>query len=187
MGRAYDRLVRAWIAPALLLSISVLAVTGCGEDESEEKTFRDPAFPLSFKYPGEFEFADDISLNTQVGGDPDGESKGVRLDEENGIVLQQFTLTAEVTASNLERVKPELDGVVGQAARSAVSGKRVTAAGLPGYLYVVDVPKPAGARSRLTILFDGRREYTINCQFTKSRRREIERACRRALGTLELR
>jgi len=177
--------MRRGIALALSLSALMTGGVGCGGDGGGDKTFDDPAFAITFKYSDEFEFADDVSARFKVGGTADGKSKGIRLDDKNGIVLQQFALTTEVTEANLERVKPELDGVVGEAAGRMISGERITAGGLPGYEYRLDVPRPVGARSRLAILFDGRTEYTVNCQSTGSKRGKVEDACQKALDTLE--
>lgn len=38
----------------------VAAAAGCGGEEGGDKTFDDPAFPLTFKYPDDFEFSDDV-------------------------------------------------------------------------------------------------------------------------------
>ena len=177
-----------WIAEGpLLIAALAVAAAGCGDDSGGDKAFDDPSFALTFEYPAEFEFADDVSAGTRVGGTAKGESKGIRLDDKNGIVLQQFDLNTEVTEANLERVKPELDRVVGQAAGGTVAGRRTTAGGLPGYEYELDVSKPAAARSRLVVLFDEKTEYTLNCQSTKEKRVEVEKACRQALDTLKVR
>lgn len=179
--------MRRWTTVALFVAALTVAVAACGDEKGGEKTFDDPSFAISFKYPDEFEFADDVSASITVGGAPKRKSKGVRLDDKNGIVLQQFDLNAEVTEKNVEQVKPELDAVVRQGARNSIPGKRITAGGLPGYQYEFDVSQPAGARSRLAVLFDGKREYTVNCQSTKSKRRKVENACQKALDTLKAR
>ena len=169
----------------LLLFALTVAGMGCGGGGSE-KTFDDPSFGLTFDYPDEFEVSDDVSASIQVGGASDGKSKGVRLDEKNGIVIQSYELNAEVTEANLGQFKPQLDALVTQGIGKAISGRRTTAAGLRGYEYQFDLPRPAGARSRLAILFDGRTQYTVNCQYTKSKRRKVVDACGKALETLEV-
>jgi len=168
----------------LLLFALTVAGMGCGGGGSV-KTFDDPSFGLTFDYPDEFEVSDDVSASIQVGGASDGKSKGVRLDEKNGIVIQRYELNAEVTEANLGQFKPQLDALVTQGVGKAISGRRTTAAGLPGYEYQFDLPRPAGARSRLAILFDGRTQYTVNCQYTESKRRKVVDACGKALETLE--
>ncbi len=170
---------------ALLLFALAVAVAGCGGDEGSEKTFDDPSFDLTFKYPAEFELSDDVSASIQVGGAASGKSKGLRLDENNGIVIQSYELNAGVTEANLEDVKPQLDRLLAQGVGETVSGRRITAGGLPGYEYEFDVPRPAGTRSRLAVLFDARSQHTVNCQYTESKRREVADACERALDTLE--
>ncbi|MBA3718036.1 MAG: hypothetical protein H0W87_07415, partial [Actinobacteria bacterium] len=76
------------------------------------------------------------------------------------------------------------DRTVSQVAGRQVSGTRVEYGGLPGYEYDVDVSTPPGGHSRLLLLFHGKSEYEINCQWT-GKRDEVAKGCDTVLRTLK--
>ncbi len=173
---------------ALLISLGAVALLGgCGGgggDSEGPKTFSDSDFGITFKYPGSFEETDDITVSSSAGGSSTAR-KGLKLGRYDVIVVTRFPLNFAVTEKNLARVKSEVDRVVGQAAGTTLSGEKVDFGGLPGYEYEFDVSKPTDARSRFVVLFDGKTEYTINCQATEEKREELNEGCTMILDTLE--
>jgi hypothetical protein len=173
---------RALLAALPLALIAVAAACGGGGGDGTE-TFEEEGFPFTFEYPGSFEDVTDISFSSTVGG-ASRENRGVGLDERNAIVVSRYDLNLEVTAENVGQVKPELDDVMSRAAGMEVSGKRVEIGGFPGFEYTFDLEEPPDGRSRFFAFFDGRTEYTLNCQSTPEHRDELESACQQAVDTL---
>ena len=173
-------------ALVVVAALALAAASACGGGDDGPKTFSDDAFGITFEYPGDFERANEITVSAQAGGSAKAR-EGVGLDEHNLLILTRFDLRIAVTEANLERVKEELDDVVSQAADRRVSGTRTEAGGLPGYEYAFPISEPVEGETRFVALFDGRTEYTLNCQSTDAKRAEIEAACDMALATLEKR
>ncbi|MFN2471500.1 MAG: hypothetical protein ABR583_11050 [Gaiellaceae bacterium] len=170
----------------VLFAVAALALAGCGgSSDSGPETFSDDEFNVTFEYPGEFDRVDDINVASTAGGSAKAR-KGVGLDDHNLIILTRFDLNIAITESNLAKTKEEIDTVVGQAAGSKVSGERTEAGGMPGYEYRFPITEPVNGESRFIVLFDGKTEYTLNCQSTDEKRSDVEAACAMALETIEL-
>ena len=173
---------RARLAALLLALIAVTAACGGGGGDGTE-TFEEEGFAFTFEYPDSFEDVTDISFSSTVGG-ASRDNKGVGLDDRNAIVVSRYDLDIAVTAQNVTQVKPELDDVMSQAIGMDVSGKQVEIGGFPGFEYTFDLEEPPEGRSRFFALFDGKTEYTLNCQSTPQKRDELEAACQQAVDTL---
>ncbi len=173
--------------PALLVPIAIL-VAGCGgSDEKSAKTFEESEFEITFEYPDDFNPRDDVTVSSSAGGDVAEQSAlAVGDDKENLILIERYDLNLAVTEDNLEVIKKQLDAVVMQATGEEPAGKRVDAAGLPGYEYTVPLMKPKDGESRLIFLFKDKKEYELNCQSTPKLRDRIAEACDQALETLEV-
>ena len=88
-----------------------------------------------------------------------------------------------MTESNLDQAKAELDPLISQLDRDA-EGTSGTTAGLPSLTYdEVEITTVPDGVSRLTFLFDGKREYLINCQASESPD-EVDAACDEVLSSL---
>ena len=167
----------------LALVLTVL-VTACGGDGGGEKTFDESGFDVTFTYPGSFKEAENITVSSQAGGAA-SDRKGVALDKDNLLLVTKFNLNTSVTEANVAKVKPEADKVMSQVSGTQVSGKRVTVGGLPGFEYEFGLTKPENGHSRFLMLFDGKTEYTLNCQSTPEKREEVNEACDQAIDTLK--
>lgn len=89
-----------------------------------------------------------------------------------------------MSAENIDQAKAEFDGLVAQVDPSA-TGEAGETAGFPSLRYdSLSVPDPQDGESRLTLLFDGDREYVINCQSTPDGREALDAACDQVLETL---
>ena len=173
---------RARLAALSLTLIAATAACGGGGGDGTE-TFEEEGFPFTFEYPGSLEDVTDVSFSSTVGGAAQ-DNKGVALDDDNAIVVSRYDLNVAVTAQNVEQVKAELDEVMSQASGMDVSGKQVEIGGFPGFEYTFELEEPPEGRSRFFALFDGRTEYTLNCQSTPEKRDELEAACQQAVDTL---
>jgi hypothetical protein len=166
-----------------LLALAAAACGSGGDSADETNTFDEKPFGITFEYPGNFEVTEDVSFASQSGPGAK-EDRAVALDGDNMIIVSKFALNIAVTQANIGEVKPELDRVFGQIAGGDVSGRQIRVGGLPGFEYTFRTSNPKDGESRISILFDRKTEYELNCQSTPKKRGEVERACTRALDTL---
>lgn len=173
---------RLRLAALSFVLIAASAACGGGSGDGTE-TFEKDGFPFTFEYPGSFDETSDISYSSEAGVEA-RDDVAIGLDDSNAIVVSRYDLNIEVTARNLGEVKAELDTVMSQVSGKELSGKRIEIGGFPGFEYEFDLDDPPDGRSRFLVLFDGKREYTLNCQSTPDKRDELEAACRQAVDTL---
>jgi len=167
---------------ALALVACMLALgAGCGSDDP--KTFDEDGFAITFEYPGDFERTTDVSTARDVGEAE--ESVALAMSEDNAIFVQRYGLNRAVTTGDADAVKAELDQVLSELAGTDVSGRRIDAGGPLAFRYEVDrLREPEDGRSTIVAVFDGDKEYFINCQSVPDGREELDEACDRAIETL---
>jgi hypothetical protein len=165
-----------------LLVLTALGAVACGAEE--DSLFDAKGFGITFEYPEGFEESDDVSIAQQRGSQAD-DSRAVGLDEDNGIIVQRYSLQQSINEDNLELAKAEFDALVAQLSPDAGRGRVTEVAGLPAINYE-DIPVESvdDGQSRLVVVFDGRTEYLLNCQSTPKERSKIEDACDLAVETL---
>jgi hypothetical protein len=156
---------------------------GCGGSSSDNETFDEEGYSISFEHPSDFKEVEDVSIASTAGA-ASKDTKARGLDERNLLLVSRYDLNVAVTSENLSEVRGELDHVVSQAADQELSGTQIEVGGLPGYEYAFDLDSRPPVSSRFIVLFDDRTEYTLNCQSTAERRDEVEAACRQAVDTL---
>jgi hypothetical protein len=167
---------------AALLASAALVAAACGSDEP--KTFDEDGFGITFEYPGGFERTTDIDAG-RTRGDAE-KSVALAMSEDNAIFVQRYRLGREVGPGDAKLVKAELDKVLGQLARTQVSGKRIDVGGPLAFRYEIDkLQDPENGRSTIVAVFEGDTEYFINCQSVPDGREELEDACKQAIDTLE--
>ena len=177
---------RLWRLAVLVVVAVLAALAGCGDDgdASAEKTFRDDAFSLTFKYPDNFKSVEASKPSRSAGGEPVAHT-ALAIDEANAIFVARYDLEAAVTSDNLPSIVPEVDSLVSQLAAEPARGRTIVVGGLPAIEYDdVDLEEPPEGKSRLVAIFDGPVEYMLNCQSTPEERKEITRGCDLALRTL---
>ncbi len=169
-----------------LLALAVVA--GCESTSTEKEgpaTFKPTSdLPLTFTYPKKLKRDDSPKSNLETGSPKAAVALG--LDDVNAVVVSRYDIGVAIDRGNLAQVRSELDGIVKRLFRGRARGTRVKRGGLPGFEYRVPIAKPVKARSVLTFLFDGRREYELNCQSTPEHRQELLRACDQILQTLKV-
>jgi hypothetical protein len=173
---------RTRLAALCLVLIAATAACGGGGDDGTE-TFEEEGFAFTFEYPSSLEETSDVSYSSTAGGAAE-DARALGLDDRNAIVVSRYGLNVAVTAENADQVKPELDDLISGLAGTELSGKQVQIGGFPGFGYTFDLEDPPEGRSRFFVLFDGKIEYTLNCQSTPDKRDELQAACRQAVDTL---
>lgn len=173
------RLLRATIATCALLLLG-----GCGGDD-DDGVFDRGGFSFSFEYPDGFTETEEITIDQQLGNQAAAQA-GVALSENDSLIVQEFELTVEIDEDNLDLAKEEVDRLFENVQGPTPEAEETSVAGLPALVYDgVDVPS-RDATSRLVFIFDGDREYLINCQSTEDATDEIAEACDQALETFEV-
>jgi hypothetical protein len=170
---------------AVATSLAAVGIAGCGgdDDDSDPATFERDTFPFTFEYPDGFEVTDHVSTSKTLGGGAD-EGLAIVMDEDNGLIIQRYTLNVEINQANLGVARQEADGLFQQVDPDA-RGAEGEIAGFPSLTYdAVTLTTPEDGESRLIVLFEGYQEYLINCQSTPDGRGEIEQACDLAVDTL---
>jgi hypothetical protein len=127
-----------------------------------------------------------VSAEEQLGGgDAADEAVAIVLDEDNGLIVERYTLNAEVSQAELGLVERELDGLIQQLDPEAAAGEEGNLAGFPSLIYAaVAVPELTNGGTRIIALFEGDQEYLLHCQSTPDGRDEIKQACDLAVDTL---
>jgi hypothetical protein len=169
--------------PALLALVACAAAfaAGCGSDDP--KSFDEDGFAITFEYPGDFERTTDV--NTERGVGDAEKSVALAMSEDNAIFVQRYGLDRAVTTGDAPAVKEELDRVLTRLAGTEVSGTRIDVGGPVAFRYEVErLQEPEDGRSTIVAVFDGDKEYFINCQSVPDGREELDEACERAIATL---
>ena len=178
--------MRPRAALASLLVLGALGLAACDEAEQEsDGLFSREEFPFTFEYPDGFVEDEDVSIDAELGSEPDA-TAAVASDENNGILVQRFTLNFPVGESDLRVAKREFDRLLTYLDPEATFTK-ARIGGLPALRTgVFDVASIRGAESRLAVVFDGDQEYFINCQWTEDGRAEVDDACEMAIETFSV-
>ena len=166
----------------ILLGIVALGASACGGGGSGR--YEESGLNMTFKIPGGFHVAHDISVSRSAGASP-VDRAAVGIDKDNLIIVQRYDLKVTITATNLSKYKGEVDNVIATLAGAKVSGHEVTYGNLPGYEYVISVTEPPKGESRLAVLFDGATEYLVNCHSTPDKRDKVEKACCTVLDSIK--
>lgn len=175
---------------AYLLASVALALAGCANPNGSSKTLARDGFGISFEYPGNLRLVDRVSFAASTG--PTEGTIGLVLDRHNGITVTRAKRNLEVSHSNLDSVRQEIDEDVSFVADPRPRGQATTVAGLPALRYppfrlLSAIEGPDDATNRVTVVFDRQIQYALNCHSTPARRAEINAACDVALDTIKRR
>jgi len=186
-------LVLASVLGATLVGCSSEATTSAANDTPGTTkvtrtghVFSDSNFRFNFSYPKDwFKGSANKDADQSTGGKPTARA-AVGFDDDNGVLMSRYDLSADVTAAELPDHVSELDGIVSQFSGQRSSGTVADIGGLPAVAYEeFALPEdPNGRSSRVIFLFDGKTEYEINCQWTAQGRERVNQGCDQVLGTL---
>jgi hypothetical protein len=169
--------------------VSLLAALGSSCGGGNDKTFEGEGY--SFSYPGGWEQREGSGAAAEVGNAVSSVAFAPAQGA-NGLTVTVYRLQVVVTEENVDSLRAEVAAVTEQIFREAggrvtAGPNRVTIAGHPGFSAKGTGMTPAGNRveSQVTLIFDGKSEYFLNCQFTADQAEEIQQGCRKVLESLE--
>lgn len=143
--------------------------------------FRSRPFPVAFRYPREF------TLSTPPPPPAGAQRYATRLltlDAANAMSLQRVPLGKVADEQVIAAAERNIRRVFAPLAVKPAVVSRTTAAGLPALDVVVFLRRPRGARVRSLVIFDGRMQYTLNCQGSGRVRGRLFGACALAMRTI---
>jgi hypothetical protein len=168
----------------------VIVFAGCGGGDGDsgndggDKTFEGEGY--SFTYPEDWrDRTEDIEFSAQAGSEPTTSEVVLAPGDRPDVVIVQVGPTSpSITEDNIDELEEEIARVVESGFQQAdgqltAGPTRVTVAGLPPIRLEGTSVTPAGdsVRSRLTLIYDGRNQYAVNCQFTPEGAEEMKRGC----------
>ena len=170
------------------VALICLALAACGGGGGGgDKTFKGDGF--SFTYPGNWE---DSDFDAQFGE----QATTAALSPEAGaniMLVGAGRQDALVTEANIDVLSDVYAEQVDQQARQlkgqVTSGpSRMTVGGLPALSFEVSAVNQSGTRtqSQLLLIFDGRTQYFLNCQYTPSGADEMKQGCDQAVESFQV-
>jgi hypothetical protein len=171
----------------LVALATMLVLAGCSSsdgDDSAAKTFRETDFGIEFSYPGELREIQQVPVAEAVGSRPAREG-AIGLSAKEVILVERYDLHEPIGRAELALARAELDALLARTSFEVERQRTTTIDGRPALEYEGRVGAPTNAHSRLVVIFDGDREYFLNCQWVNERKR-IESACDQAIRTMRV-
>ncbi|MHB8059345.1 MAG: hypothetical protein ACYDHO_00735 [Gaiellaceae bacterium] len=189
--------------PYLLLALLALAVVlataaGCGSGGDRE--FK--GHGISFNYPSDWAPAESQGAKVKTSSGlwtemfaPSAAAKDAGGTTADIVFLTEFETSVAVTKKSLAASASSITASVAQVAKKAggalLGGPSVvTMGGMPGYEYRISAETIKGRKSesRLVIVWNGKTEYSLNCQHLVSGTRadEIEKGCKMIVDSFKL-
>jgi hypothetical protein len=168
----------------LLALAAMLALAACTSSDGDHatKTFRQHGFAIEFSYPGDLREIRHVPVAEPVGS-PAAQQAAIGLSAKDVILVERYELHQPIGRSELAIARAELEALLERTSFETKRQRTTTIDGRPALVYDGRVSAPAKAHSRLVVIFDGGREYLLNCQYVNERRR-IERACDEVIRTM---
>jgi hypothetical protein len=191
---------RGQMAVGLLTATAALA--GCGSSArrsisselptpragANSEVFSAPNMSVHFDYPKDFQPIR-LAPETRLEGDPTSRDSraAVGISGYDMLIVGRYPLThASITATNIDRYKPQFDKLVSNLVRKPVSS---TVHSVNGVVYLLWPREPiSGLPVAVTVqianAFTGGVEYELQCQATAQNLTKIDAACTHMLATL---
>jgi hypothetical protein len=152
-----------------------------------QSRFEHPDFTIGFSYPRAMRRVQ-ADIGSSAGSAPVAQWAAAFPGTDSMVIVTRYDLREPVTADSLPDVVGEADELFSDLAGQPLRGRTTEVGGMPAIEYApFGLQQPSGARSELLIVFDGDRQYLVNCQSTSERRRDLEAACDVVRATLERR
>lgn len=159
--------------------------TGCGSP-IDSGSFSSDSYPFSFDYPSNWT----LSQSRPAGADHGTVTVALRepLDQ---VQLTSFTMKKEIPKGENAN-QNEVDAIVDRIAKAengkAGKARAVEYGDANGYQYTLSYPASSSVslKSRLTMLFSGATQVSINCQSSPENRKELSDGCDKILESIKL-
>jgi hypothetical protein len=167
--------------------IGVVLVTACGGESSSDggdNVFKGDGY--SFTYPGAWVERTDIESASGEGTGPSvGPPEGADL-----LYIGTSGLTIPITEQNVaeyaEELAAEVDDVFREAqGRVTSEPQSATVAGLPALRLEATAVNTDGieTKAHVTLVYDGKTEYFLNCQYTPDGADEMTQGCNQVVDS----
>lgn len=169
------------------VALVCLALAACGGGGGGgDKTFEGDGF--SFTYPEDWEESDfDVQFGEQATTAALSPEAGANI-----LLVGAGRQNVPVTEENIDGLSDAFAAQVDQEARKlrgkVTSGpSRMTVGGLPALSFEVSAVNQSGThtQSQLLLIFDGRTQYFLNCQYTPSGADEMKQGCDQAVESFQ--
>lgn len=171
---------------AVVLIAATVVLSGCDDPDNSFE-----GHGISFAYPGDWNEAEEKSTAVSSGNQRWSESFGI--DGNNFVTLTEYEVNIEVGEENISDLEREIgqtiEELTQQAGGSVDDGpSEVTMGGLPGFRFELSGVEAEGGTvdSSIVLVFDGTKEYFLNCQFTDEHSDEIDEGCTQIIDSFEV-
>jgi hypothetical protein len=161
------------------------------EVETETRPSRGDGY--SFTYPGEWFEGEQQGESAAQAGEPVSVATFGPSEGANALSVQVYRINLSITGENIDELSGSLADEIGELLRQAdgrvTSGPtRVTVGGLPGLRFEGSLVNAKGipVQAWLTLAFDGRTEYVLDCEFTPEPAEEMKRGCDQAVKSFKV-
>ncbi|MGI8686274.1 MAG: DUF4190 domain-containing protein [Acidimicrobiales bacterium] len=143
---------------------------------------------IAFTYPSTWEESDTVTVDRKARGGGKLFQTVIGRADHDLIVIQAFRLERPVTEVSADEVQGELEdlvaGLLGDDGEVLSGPTPVEVGALAGYSFTFSLrtAEKVDLRSKMTFLFDGSTEYTINCQHNRYAG-QVAKACAQVLDT----
>jgi hypothetical protein len=176
-----------------LAAVGLVTTFGCG-GEGGDKTFDGDGY--SCTYPGEWsDQTGNAEFSAQAGTEPQS-SQVVLAPRDEGqdlVVIEVGPASPSITEDNIAQLTDEIARVVESLfqkgnGRLTAGPTRVNVGGLPALRFEGTGVTRQGVQigSRLTLVYDGRNQYAVNCQFTPEGANTVKRGCDQILDSFKV-
>lgn len=146
---------------------------------------------VAFQYPSNWQELTPASTSAQTGNEAWSATFGPGTGQ-NVVVVTAYALNLEINAGNVDKVKSEVASTLGNIAKAAGGSFNgsltpTTMGGFPGFQADISVAGTSGEslQSSVVVVFNGKTEYFVNCQYDSSSKSDVLAACDQIKGSFK--
>lgn len=169
----------------LMMCAAAALVSGCGS-ATGAGSFSSDSYPFSFNYPSSWT----LSQSRAAGADHGTVTVALRepLDQ---VQLTSFTMKKAIPKgenANQSEIDAIVSRMVKQDGGKAGKAREVEYGGVSGFQFTLSYPASTSVEleGRVTILFNGKTQVSVNCQSSAENRKDLSKGCDEILDSLEL-